>query len=152
MTLRARKRIRIARVSQSAQHHRTDNAYHHGRNCKRLEVSRGIFLAWQGRLPRKQKVCLFSVAASAELTKGLLRELNPGPLPHEARIIPLDQAASCRTMRCACSEYNQNIRTAANLRCSGSAIYTLQLFHARCPMRPRGKRFLNGSPTEMRWP
>ena len=27
-------------------------------------------------------------------TKGLLRELNPGPLAPEARIIPLDQAAS----------------------------------------------------------
>jgi hypothetical protein len=26
--------------------------------------------------------------------KGLLRELNPGPLAPEARIIPLDQAAS----------------------------------------------------------
>ena len=30
----------------------------------------------------------------AYLTKGLLRELNPGPLAPEARIIPLDQAAS----------------------------------------------------------
>ena len=28
-----------------------------------------------------------------KLTKGLLRELNPGPLAPEARIIPLDQAA-----------------------------------------------------------
>jgi hypothetical protein len=27
--------------------------------------------------------------------KGLLRELNPGPLAPEARIMPLDQAASC---------------------------------------------------------
>ena len=30
-------------------------------------------------------------------TKGLLWELNPGPLAPEARIIPLDQAASCQT-------------------------------------------------------
>jgi hypothetical protein len=28
------------------------------------------------------------------LQKGLLRELNPGPLAPEARIIPLDQAAN----------------------------------------------------------
>ena len=28
-----------------------------------------------------------------EQGKGLLRELNPGPLAPEARIIPLDQAA-----------------------------------------------------------
>ncbi len=27
--------------------------------------------------------------------KGLLRELNPGPLAPEARIMPLDQAAMC---------------------------------------------------------
>ena len=27
--------------------------------------------------------------------KGLLRELSPGPLAPEARIMPLDQAASC---------------------------------------------------------
>jgi hypothetical protein len=79
VTLRARKRIRIARVSQSAQQHRTDNAYHHRLNCKRLEFSRGISRAWQGRRPRKQKVRLFTVAANAELTKGLLQELNPGP-------------------------------------------------------------------------
>ena len=29
---------------------------------------------------------------------GLLRELNPGPLAPEARIMPLDQAASCASM------------------------------------------------------
>ena len=28
--------------------------------------------------------------------RGLLRELNPGPLAPEARIMPLDQAASCK--------------------------------------------------------
>ena len=28
---------------------------------------------------------------------GLLRELNPGPLAPEARIMPLDQAASCKS-------------------------------------------------------
>ena len=27
--------------------------------------------------------------------QGLLRELNPGPLAPEARIMPLDQAAKC---------------------------------------------------------
>ena len=31
------------------------------------------------------------------MTQGLLRELNPGPLAPEARIIPLDQAASWGT-------------------------------------------------------
>ena len=30
----------------------------------------------------------------AAIAKGLLRELNPGPLAPEARIMPLDQAAS----------------------------------------------------------
>jgi hypothetical protein len=30
------------------------------------------------------------------MSKGLLRELSPGPLAPEARIMPLEQAASCR--------------------------------------------------------
>ena len=30
-------------------------------------------------------------------SKGLFRELNPGPLAPEARIMPLDQTASCST-------------------------------------------------------
>ena len=33
--------------------------------------------------------------------KGLLRELNPGPLAPEARIIPLDQAADARLLAAA---------------------------------------------------
>ena len=33
------------------------------------------------------------------ITKGLLRELSPGPLAPEARIMPLDQAADCWPMR-----------------------------------------------------
>ena len=39
------------------------------------------------------------IAASSALRKGLLRELNPGPLAPEARIIPLDQAAGGETLR-----------------------------------------------------
>ena len=39
------------------------------------------------------KVAAWKVAALAALRKGLLWELNPGPLAPEARIIPLDQAA-----------------------------------------------------------
>ena len=72
-------------------------------NMTTLEFSRGEFLSL-ARLRRllKLEVRLFMVAVRAELAKGLLRELNPGPLAPEARIIPLDQAASCRTMRCAC--------------------------------------------------
>jgi hypothetical protein len=95
---------------------------------------------------------LFSIAASAELTKRLLQELDPGPLAPEARVIPLDQAASCRTMRCACIKYKPNSRNAANLRCSASAIYALQLTRARCPMEPRDEFFLSDCPTRMRWP
>ena len=41
----------------------------------------------------KLEIRLFVVAARAELAKGLLRELNPGPLAPEARIIPLARAS-----------------------------------------------------------
>ena len=45
----------------------------------------------------KEKGCVWIVllagAVSQSVIKGLLRELNPGPLAPEARIIPLDQAA-----------------------------------------------------------
>ena len=58
--------------------------------------------------------CLPSAAALActALSKGLFWELNPGPLAPEARIMPLDQAASGlplrmivlhRMLSCACS-------------------------------------------------
>jgi hypothetical protein len=147
-----RNRIGIARDSQSAPHQRTHNAYHHSLNSKRLEFSRGGFLAWQGRRLLKPKVRLFSVAASADVTKRLLQELDPGPLAPEARVIPLDQAASCRIMRCACIKYKPNSRNAANLGWSASAIYALQLTHARCPMEPRDDFFLSECPTRMRWP
>ena len=37
-------------------------------------------------------------AHEGAMVKGLLRELNPGPLAPEARIMPPDQAASCKFM------------------------------------------------------
>ena len=44
---------------------------------------------------RDQNMRAFPQRGYSLRTKGLLRELNPGPLAPEARIIPLDQAASC---------------------------------------------------------
>ena len=49
---------------------------------------------WQashGRACKHASACGPSVAICGQ---GLLRELNPGPLAPEARIMPLDQAAS----------------------------------------------------------
>ena len=40
-------------------------------------------------------LCLLNGKLYESEIKGLLRELNPGPLAPEARIMPLDQAASC---------------------------------------------------------
>ena len=42
---------------------------------------------------RKHKITAPVQAKTPKCEKGLLRELNPGPLAPEARIIPLDQAA-----------------------------------------------------------
>ena len=43
--------------------------------------------------PASMAANTFAANNLGSLTKGLLRELNPGPLAPEARIIPLDQAA-----------------------------------------------------------
>ena len=45
-------------------------------------------------------------AETSQRKKGLLRELNPGPLAPEARIIPLDQAASCVFRTSASLQYD----------------------------------------------
>ena len=44
-----------------------------------------------GRVARQQEPMDYAITAAK---KGLLRELNPGPLATESRIIPLDQAAN----------------------------------------------------------
>ena len=41
-------------------------------------------------------ICLVFIWLAADTCKGLFRELNPGPLAPEARIMPLDQTASCK--------------------------------------------------------
>ena len=40
-----------------------------------------------------------TVTSDVDCNKGLFRELNPGPLAPGARIMPLDQAASCDLSR-----------------------------------------------------
>ena len=44
--------------------------------------------------------CLGSIAPISGQCNGLFRELNPGPLAPEARIIPLDQTARCEITSC----------------------------------------------------
>ena len=50
-----------------------------------------MWRASHGRARKHATVCGPSVASCRQ---GLLRELNPGPLAPEARIMPLDQAAN----------------------------------------------------------
>jgi hypothetical protein len=52
---------------------------------------------------------------------GLLRELNPGPLAPEARIIPLDQAA-----KCLCSQTSTSKGTQGRFWVSGLGFVVLR--------------------------
>ena len=69
--------------------------------CQRTEVRRGPLLV-AASVDKYSRVSCDSACMAANIIaadglsferKGLLRELNPGPLAPEARIIPLDQAA-----------------------------------------------------------
>ena len=74
-------------------------------------VEFAVYLEWC----RAQGVLYFDTLSgsvcqgSRQMKPGLLWELNPGPLAPKARIIPLDQAASCRCedlcWRRRCSEH-----------------------------------------------
>ena len=49
---------------------------------------------WRSFAKAQQRFAVVMNTRIALAQKGLLRELNPGPLAPEARIIPLDQAAN----------------------------------------------------------
>ena len=49
---------------------------------------------WRSFAKAQQRFAVVMNTRIAVAEKGLLRELNPGPLTPEARIIPLDQAAN----------------------------------------------------------
>ena len=62
----------------------------HGRSLTTASVDLHSRVSYD---PASMAANTFAANSLGSLTKGLLRELNPGPLAPEARIIPLDQAA-----------------------------------------------------------
>ena len=83
--------------------HRIDRS-HFGSRLKLSGLSPGGIEAWgQGSFlinePPESELASSFVQSSHGLVNGLLRELSPGPLAPEARIMPLDQAA---LWNCSC--------------------------------------------------
>ena len=57
---------------------------------------------------------------SIEFTNGLLRELNPGPLAPEARIMPLDQAANAKNSNMLNNTFHHEPATAVAVHASNA--------------------------------
>ena len=71
-------------------------------------------------------------ACHAWKRKGLLRELNPGPLAPEARIIPLDQAAN--ETESLSKKANYNSAELVTLRTGAETAKREQAHNELCPL------------------
>ena len=80
-----------------------------------------------------------------EPQQGLLRELNPGPLAPEARIMPLDQAATCFKTMVYCIRHSARAATAAMAAGPAAATANNHILHGSCrpPPPPKKKKRLS---------
>ena len=89
--------------------------------------------------------CLSQANTSFNI-KGLLRELNPGPLAPEARIMPLDQAASCISM--VANRGQELLRTLAKV--SSTTVHNCNRFKVSVITKLRGRELNPGLPRDRR--